>query len=73
MHDQLDKQMEPLEEAVKEAAENNPQTCLLMTHPGVGSVVPMVYVLTIGDWKRFQRSRELTSYLGLIPSGRLQR
>ena len=68
LHDQLDQQIEPLEEAVKEAAENNPQSCLLMTHPGVGAVVSLVYVLTIGDWKRFERSRELASYLGLIPS-----
>lgn len=68
LHDQLDEQIEPLEEAVREAAENNPQSCLLMTHPGVGPVVSLTYVLTIGDWKRFQRSRELASYLGLIPS-----
>ena len=53
---------------MREAAENNPQSCLLMTHPGVGPVVSLTYVLTIGDWKRFQRSRELASYLGLIPS-----
>ena len=68
LHDQLDEQIEPLEEAVREAAENNPQSCLLMTHPGVGPVVSLTYVLTIGDWKRFQRSRELASYLGLIQS-----
>jgi transposase len=68
LHDQLDKQIEPLEEAVVEAAENNPQSCLLMTHPGVGPVVSLAYVLIIGDWKRFARSKELTSYLGLVPA-----
>jgi transposase len=66
--DQLDKQIEPLEKAVEAAAENNAQACLLMTHPGVGSVVSLAYVLIIGDWKRFPRSRQLTSYLGLIPA-----
>jgi transposase len=68
LHDQLDKQIEPLEEAVVEAAENNPQSCLLMTHPGVGPVVSLAYVLIIGDWKRFARSKEVTSYLGLVPA-----
>jgi transposase len=68
LHDQLDKQIEPLEAAVVEAAENNPQACLLMTHPGVGPVVSLAYVLIIGDWKRFARSKEVTSYLGLVPA-----
>jgi transposase len=66
--DELDKRIEPLEEAVVEAAENNPQAQLLMTHPGVGPVVSLVFVLTIGDWGRFRRSKNLASYLGLIPA-----
>jgi hypothetical protein len=33
-----------------------------MTHPGVGPIVSLAYVLTIGDWKRFARSKELASY-----------
>jgi transposase len=67
LHDRLEEQIEPLEKAVEQAAEKNPQCCLLMTHPGVGPVISLAYVLTIGDWKRFGRSRELASYLGLIP------
>jgi transposase len=66
--DELDKRIEPLEEAVVEAAENNPQAQLLKTHPGVGPVVSLVFVLTIGDWGRFRRSKNLASYLGLIPA-----
>jgi transposase len=68
LHDQLDDQIEPLEKAVEEAADNHPLCCLLMTHPGVGPVVSLAYVLTIGDHQRFQRSRDLSSYLGLIPA-----
>jgi transposase len=68
LHDQLDEQIEPLEVAVKEAADQHAQCVLLMTHPGVGPVVSLAYVLIIGDWQRFARSRELSSYLGLIPS-----
>src|ERR1700760_5029097 len=53
LHDQLDEQLAPLERAVEQAAENDPLCCLLMTHPGVGPVVSLGYVLIIGDWKRF--------------------
>jgi transposase len=38
-----------------------------MTHPGVGPVVGLAYVLTIGPWRRFPRGRQVASYLGLIP------
>ena len=40
---------------------------LLMTHPGVGPVMGLAYVLTIGPMERFRRSKHVASYLGLIP------
>jgi len=39
-----------------------------MTHPGVGPVVGLAYVLTIGPITRFPRGKQVVSYLGLIPS-----
>jgi transposase len=66
--DELDKRIRPLDEAVKKAAEDHAGARLLMTHPGVGPVVSLAYVLTIGDWKRFARGKYVASYLGLIPS-----
>ncbi len=39
-----------------------------MTHPGVGPVVSLAYVLILGDWRRFPRGKQVGSYLGLIPS-----
>jgi len=39
-----------------------------MTHPGVGPVTALGFVLTIGPVERFARSKQLASYLGLIPS-----
>lgn len=66
--DELDKRIKPLDESVTQAAEANAEACLLMTHPGVGPVVSLAYVLTIGDWKRFPCSKQLSSYLGLIPA-----
>jgi transposase len=65
---QLDGQIEQLDQAVKQAAEQHPQAQLLMTQPGVGPVTALAFVLTIGDVTRFAGSKQLTSYLGLVPS-----
>ena len=39
-----------------------------MTHPGVGPITALSFVLVIGDLARFANSKKLASYLGLIPS-----
>ena len=57
-----------LSQAVEAEAEQDERVRLLMTHPGVGPITGLAFVLVIGDVKRFSRSRELASYLGLIPS-----
>jgi transposase len=64
----LNRRIGPLDEAVRKAAEADGEARLLMTHPGVGPVVSLAYVLTIGDWKRFPRGKQVGSYLGLIPA-----
>jgi transposase len=66
--DELNKRIKPLDEAVLQAAAENTEARLLMTHPGVGPVVSLTYVLTIGEWKRFPRGKQIGSYLGLIPA-----
>ena len=38
-----------------------------MTHPGVGPVIGMAFVLTLGDAARFASSKQVASYLGLVP------
>jgi transposase len=38
-----------------------------MTHPGVGEVTALAFVLTIGDPRRFDSSKQSASYSGLIP------
>jgi len=48
-------------------AKQRPEVRLLMTHPGVGPVVGLAYVLTLGPHTRFQRGKKVASYLGLIP------
>jgi transposase len=66
--DALEKRIKPLDEAVLAAAEQNTEAQLLMTHPGIGPVVSLAYVLIMGDWRRFPRGKQVGSYLGLIPS-----
>ena len=65
---QVDEQIRPLDTAVEKAAWSHAQARLLMTHPGVGAITALAYVLTIGDVGRFRRGKQVASYLGLIPS-----
>jgi transposase len=63
----LEERLAELDIAVSQAAAANPQARLLMTQPGVGPNTALAFVITIGNVNRFQRSRQLASYLGLIP------
>ena len=54
--------------AVEAAAAADPRARLLQTHPGVGPITALAFVLVIGDVERFACSGKLCSYLGLIPS-----
>ncbi len=63
----LNEQVGALDRAVQKAAEENVQARLLMTQPGVGPNTALAFVLTIGDVTRFQRGKQVASYLGLIP------
>jgi transposase len=66
----LEAQVAPLDQAVSRAAAAHPEARLLMTQPGVGPVTALAFVVTIGEARRFPRSKQLASYLGLIPSER---
>jgi len=39
----------------------------LMTHPGVGPLTALAFVLIIGDPFRFARGKQIGSYVGLVP------
>ncbi|HKW63215.1 MAG TPA: IS110 family transposase [Candidatus Acidoferrum sp.] len=67
IREMLDAQIAPLDQAVAEAAGKNERARLLMTQPGVGPITSMAFVLTMGDVHRFQRGKQVASYLGLIP------
>ena len=66
--DQLDHAVEELDGAVEEAGRGRPEVALLRTHPGVGPVTGLAFVLTVGPVSRFRNSRKLISYLGLNAS-----
>jgi transposase len=66
--DQLNERVNELTAAVQEQAEKRPEAQLLMSHPGVGPVTALAFVLIIGYPERFQCGKQIGSYVGLIPS-----
>jgi len=70
MLDQLNLAIEELDRAVQQEAESRADAVRLMSHPGVGPVTALAFVLTLGPMARFQRSKQVVSYLGLNPQER---
>jgi transposase len=68
MLEQFDQRVRPLDDAVKQAAQARPRAERLQTHPGVGPVIALATILTMGEVSRFPDSRSWVSYLGLNPS-----
>jgi transposase len=66
--DSLDQEIAELDRAVEQEASQHAMAQLLQTHPGVGPVTSLAFVLTLGNIERFQHSRQVISYLGLNPS-----
>jgi transposase len=52
------------------AKEVHPEVALLKQVKGVGTLIALTYVLTVGDPHRFRRSRDVGCYLGLRPGRR---
>ena len=66
--DAMTSQIRELEKAIEEmAVKDYPQTQLLQGITGVGTITSLTFVLTIGDPKRFTRTRDVAAYLGLVP------
>lgn len=66
--DQLNKSIEELSTAVQQEAEKNAEARLLVTHPGVGPVTALAFVLIVGNPERFRCGKQIGSYIGLIPA-----
>jgi len=65
--DEFDPTIDELSEAIKEEAERWPEVQRLMTHPGVGPITALAFVLVLGTPDRFHCGKQVGSYLGLIP------
>jgi transposase len=65
--DRLNPTIEELTAAVEREARKRPEAKRLMTHPGVGSLTALAYVLIIGTPTRFQRGKQIGTYVGMIP------
>ena len=70
--DRLNPTVAELTEAVEQEAEKCPEARRLMTHPGVGPLTALAFVLVIGTAERFRCGKQIASYLGLAPVGGLQ-
>jgi transposase len=65
--EELNERIDPLDQALKQQAQQRPEVKLLMTHRGVGPVVATAFVVTLCDPKRFANSKQVAAYLGLVP------
>jgi transposase len=66
--DRTDPVIEELTKAAEQEAQKRPEVLRLMTHPGVGFLTALAYVLIIGTPERFHRGKQVGTYVGLIPS-----
>jgi transposase len=67
LFDQLTPQIAELSQAIEQEAERRPEVQRLMTHPGVGPITALAFVLVLGTPDRFRCGKQVGSYLGLIP------
>ena len=65
--DRLNPTITDLTQTIEQEAEKCPEAQRLMTHPGVGPLTALAFVLIIGRAERFQCGKQIASYLGLVP------
>jgi transposase len=66
--DRLNPTIAELTQAIEEEAEKCSEARRLMTHPGVGALTAVAFVLIIGEANRFGCGKQIASYLGLVPA-----
>jgi transposase len=65
--DRLNPTIAELSQAIEQEVEKYPEAQRLRTHPGVGPLTALGFVLIIGKAERFQCGKQVASYLGLVP------
>jgi len=66
--DRMDPVIQELTAAAEQEARKRPDVARLMTHPGVGPLTALAYVLIIGTPERFHCGKQVGTYVGMIPS-----
>jgi transposase len=65
--DRLNPTIAELTQAIEQEAEKCPPAQRLRSHPGVGALTALGFVLIIGEADRFHCGKQVASYLGLVP------
>ena len=65
--DRLNPTISDLTQAIEQEVEKCPEARRLRTHPGVGALTALAFVLIIGRAERFQCGKQIAAYLGLVP------
>jgi transposase len=66
--DRLNPTIAELTQMIEQEVEKCPEAKRLATHPGVGPLTALGFVLIIGKAERFRCGKQIASYLGLVPS-----
>jgi transposase len=59
--------IEELTAGVEQETRKRPEVLRLMTHPGAGPLTALAYMPIIGTPTRFQRGKQIGTYVGMIP------
>jgi transposase len=65
--DRLNPTIAELTQLIEQEVEKYPAAQRLMTHPGVGALTALAFVLIIGEAERFECGKQIAAYLGLVP------
>src|ERR1700758_3747666 len=65
--DRLNPTITELTQLIEQEVDKYPAALRLMTHPGVGALTALAFVLIIGEAERFECGKQIAAYLGLVP------
>ena len=65
--DRINPTITELTHAIEQEAGKCPEAQRLMTHPGVGALTALAFVLIVGEAERFGCGKQIACYLGLVP------
>lgn len=65
--EELTRQIHAMDEQVETLSEEYPEVLRLRQIPGVGALTSLAFVLLVDDPKRFEHSRDVGPYFGLVP------